>query len=399
MMTLVARDTRIVLRPIAFMLVLGLLVASCGSQQSDETGAVNAETVKQLEDVLRTRAAAMAKGDRDAFLLTIDTTRPAFRRVQLGEFDVPNFRGGLYSTFKLSSVERFSGYTRGFVEEALDGNIFPAVFVEPSYSRRYFRREAGRWILTEPTGDEVGAEKQRTADGVELTYWALDEDVASVYLAELEAARRQALAKSPRPLQIKVRVAFVPTAELAGPGWGREHVSGGGFGSRWLYYPLWYSFDEARTQLTAYARSILLSFALIDLRNTIVPNVGIRLTLTRWLDQGWFEYLSGSEVSLTLRQSCVGIPVLTLKQLAEGPPHAGSAAGSSIAPESFGRHAAYSASMVEYLHEKYGAEAYWRLLASYVQSTSDATNFPTVLGVTPDQFYAAWLVWLKKKYC
>lgn len=388
------RTTMSVRRAVATAIVSALVVASCGSQQGDETGAVSAETVKQLEDVLHARTAAMAKGDRNAFVATIDTTRPAFRRIQLSEFEFPSFRGGLNSSLKLSSVERYGSYIRGFVEETLEGNSFPGAFVETSYSRRYFRNESGNWILTEPTGDEVGTEKHRTGEGVELSYWALDEDVAGVFLSELEEARRHALTKSPKPLQIKLPVAFIPTAELAGPGWDGFAINGGG-STRLTYYPLWYSFDKTRAHLASFSQNNLLFFALVEVRNAIVPGVGPRLSLIRWLANGWPEYASGIDVSVTLRQSCVGVPVPTLRQLADGPPPFGSGA----TPETYGRNAAYSASMVAYLYDKYGEDAFWRLTSSFVQSASAATNFPKVLGVTTDDFYAAWLVWLKKKYC
>lgn len=274
---LLMRTTMSGRRAVATAIISALLVASCGSRQGDDTGAVSAETVKQLEDVLHARAAAMAKGDRDAFLLTIDTTRPAFRRIQLTEFDFPSSRGGMNSSLKLSSVERYGGYIRGFVEETLEGNSFPGAFVETSYSRRYFRSQSGKWILTEPTGDEVGKEKQRTAEGVELSYWAIDEDVAGVFLTELEEARRQALAKSPKPLPFKFPVAFVPTAELAGPGWDGFAINGGGSTARLTYYALWYSFDKTRTHLASFSQNNLLYLALVEVRNAVVPGLGSRL--------------------------------------------------------------------------------------------------------------------------
>lgn len=376
------------------MILATLLLTSCGSPQGGETGAVSAETVKQLEVVLQARAAAMAKGDRDAFLRTIDVTRPAFRRIQLREFEFPNVRGGLDSTFKLSSVERFGAYIRGFVEETLEGNAFPGAYVETSYSRRYFRTESGAWILTEPKSDELGSEKKRTGDGVEVGYWALDEDVVGTYLSELQEARREALTKAPKPMQIKLRVAFVPTAELAGPSWDGFEVGIGTAGG-YRYYPLWYQFDRTRAHLAGWARSTLLFLAMDAVRESTVPSVGPRLSLNFWLNQGWLEYHSGIDVTVTLRQSCAGIPVLTLKELADGPPPF----GTSVAPEIYGRHSAFSSSMIAYLNEKYGADAYWRLMSAFVESASAETNFPKVLGVTPSGFYAAWLVWLKQKYC
>ena len=377
------------------MVIVAVLVASCGSPQADESGAVTAGTVTQLEQVLKARAQAMGKGDRDAFLKTIDATRPAFRRVQLTHFEFPSARGGLGSTFKLSGIERYRGYVRGFAEETLEGNQFPGAFVVPSYSRYYFRSDGGRWIVTEPTGDETGPEKQRTADGVELSYWALDEDLASVYLLEMQEARRQALTHSPRPQQMKLRIAFIPTAELAGPAWDGHAMNGGSIAARQSIYPQ-HSFDQSRSHLSPLAQNNLLYMALNVVREGIAPGAASRLSLTRWLDAGWLEHASGIDVTPTLKQSCVGVPVPTLKQMDEGPPPFGTP---GVAPEVYGRNSAYAASMVDFLIERYGSAALWETTALFVTDASAARNFQKVLKTTPDDFYAAWLVWLKKKYC
>jgi hypothetical protein len=70
-----------------------------------------------------------------------------------------------------------------------------------------------------------------------------------------------------------------------------------------------------------------------------------------------------------------------------------------VAPDTYGRFTGYATSMVAYLYERYGADAYWRLMTAYMQSASAAVNFPKVLQITAEEFYATWLVWLKKKYC
>src|SRR5438477_7078515 len=169
------RPSRTWMRAIAVTIVTAVLVAGCGSTQGNEAGPVSAETVRQLEDVLHARAAAMAKGDRNAFLATIDATRPAFRRIQLREFDYPTVRGTLASTFKISNAERYRGYVRGFVEETLEGNAFAGAFNGGrAYYRHYFRSEGGKWIVTEPTGDETGPPKKKVSGDVEIGYWALD---------------------------------------------------------------------------------------------------------------------------------------------------------------------------------------------------------------------------------
>jgi hypothetical protein len=383
-------------RAIALSVAIALVLTSCGSQQGDESGVVSAETVKQLEDVLHARASAIANGDRGAFLATIDTTRPTFRRIQLREFDYPTVRGTLDSTFKISKAERYRGYVRGFVEETLEGNFFSGAFNGGrAYYRHYFRSEGGKWILTEPTGDETGPEKKKVSGLVEIGYWALDEDVSDVLLRSLAEAHDFARAQATKPFERKLVIRFIPTAEIAGPGWDAFSAGGGPPGNETLT-PWWWAFDETRSQVSAYTQFTLRRSALVLLRESVAPGIAGRLLSDPWLDEGWYNFATGLDVSGTVRQSCAGVAIPTLRELQAGMPPLGEP---GVSPDVYGRFSGYATSMVAFLYDRYGVDAYWSLMLAYLQSTSAAVNFPKVLQVTPDEFYAAWLVWLKKKYC
>jgi hypothetical protein len=384
------------MRAIAVTVAAALLVAGCGSTQGNEAGPVSAETVKQLEDVLHARAAAMAKGDRNGFLATIDTTKPAFRRIQLREFDYPKIRGTFDSTFTISNAERYRGYVRGFVEESLEGNAFAGAFHGvPAYYRRYFRTEGGKWILTEPIGDETGPEKKKVSGDVEIVYSALDEDVSDVLLSSLEEARKYAQVQTAKSVQQTLSVKFIPTAELAGPGWDGFAAGGGAPGQVFLF-PWWWGLNSTRTHVSPDTDWSLRRSALAVVRESVAPAVAGRLFLDQWLDEGWFSFAAGNDVTGIVRQSCTGVAIPTLREIGAGFPPFGQP---GIAPEAYSRYLGHATSMVAFLYERYGVDAYWKLMTAYLQSASAAVNFPKVLQVTPDEFYAAWLVWLKKKYC
>ena len=55
--------------------------------------------------------------------------------------------------------------------------------------------------------------------------------------------------------------------------------------------------------------------------------------------------------------------------------------------------------MGEYFDATFGLTAYWDLIKEFVPSVDAKANMLKVLHVTPDEFYANWLVWAKKKYC
>ena len=383
----------------AAALVVALSLIGCGTPKADESGPVDGATVKKLESVLHARAEAMGRGDLKAFTDTVDTTKPAFRRMQQRVFDLPNDFVSLQSSFKISGAERYRGYIRGFVEMTLEGNGYLGVFAGiQQESRLYFREMEGRWVLTEPIGNETGEEKNRVTGDSTMTYWSMDEDVAEVFAAAVTDARAWAAKQAPKPVAFKVQVVFVPTAELAGPGWDATvGTSAKGPGDD-IYGP-WYGLDRARTHVSAYTQFALRWVALDRMRDAVFPGLGVvgqRLSNDAWLDKGWGLFLTDLDFAAVLRQSCAGIPLPTLRQLAAGPPPLG--APGALA-ETYARWYAYSQSMVAYLYERFGPDAYWRLLDAYISNGSTPTNFTAVLKTSRDDFYASWLTWLRKKYC
>jgi hypothetical protein len=387
-------------RASAAVLVIVASLAACGTPRTEETGPVDAATVQKLETVLHARADAMGRGDLKAFTQTIDTTKPAFRRIQQRLFDLPIDFFGLQSAFKLSGAEHYLGYIRAFVDQSLEGNAFLGVFAGMrQQSRLYFREVDGRWVLTEPVGSEAGEEKRRAVGDAMMTYWAMDEDVADVFARGVSDAFAFVAKQAPKPVSFKSEVVFVPTAELAGPGWdvtiGWNSYSGT-TPPRYRIYPLWYGLDSAREQVSAYGQFLLRAVLLERMRDALIPGARSRLSNEVWLDLGWNFLLTGVDFSAVLRQSCAGIPVLTAHQLAAGYPPLGTP---GVTGATFVRYIAFSVSMVAYLFERFGPDAYWRLLDAYVQNASTPANFPAVLKTTVDDFYAAWLTWLNKKYC
>jgi hypothetical protein len=135
------------------------------------------------------------------------------------------------------------------------------------------------------------------------------------------------------------------------------------------------------------------------MRDAVVGGTGPvvpRLINDVWLNIGWNLLVTDLDFTALLRQSCAGIPVPTFRQLADGPPQLGEAAATA---ETYARYYAYSQSLVSYLFERFGSDAYWRLLDAYARNGASPTSFSAVLKTTQDDFYGSWLTWLKKKYC
>src|SRR5438128_496121 len=69
--------------------VVAVTAAACGTTERVGDGVVGSADVAAIGNVLRARADAMGRGDREAFLATIDSARPVLRRTQLQEFEDP----------------------------------------------------------------------------------------------------------------------------------------------------------------------------------------------------------------------------------------------------------------------------------------------------------------------
>ncbi len=387
------------LRGLVTAMVVTAVLVGCGTPKAEETGPVGAETVKALEAVLHARADAMGRGDLEAFTQTIDTTKPAFRRMQRRIFDLPNDFISLQSSFKVSRAERYQGYVRAFVEMTNEGNGYFGVFKgERVQTRLYFREQGGRWVVTEPVGTQAGEQKRRVAGDTTIVYWTMDEDLGDVLAKEVADALAFAAQKAPKQVSFKLEVSYIPTAELAGPGWDAT-IGANNNGERATIYAPWYAFDNTQTHVSTYTRFTLRRLALDAMRDAVVGGSGPvvpRLINDVWLNIGWDLLVTDLDFTALLRQSCAGIPVPTFRQLADGPPQLGEAAAPA---ETYARSYGYSQSLVSYLFERFGSDAYWRLLDAYARNGASPASFSAVLKTTQEDFYGSWLTWLKKKYC
>jgi hypothetical protein len=115
-----------------------------------------------------------------------------------------------------------------------------------------------------------------------------------------------------------------------------------------------------------------------------------------WLRVGWNEHQAWLGPRDFYQPVCAGVPVLTLKQLSDGPPPPESP---STTIAIYDQYYTLSRTMGEYFDATFGLPAHWALLRAFIQSADPTANLVKVVQVTPDQFYANWLAWAKKKYC
>jgi hypothetical protein len=382
--------------PVAFFALVAIVVTTCGSTSPSADGRGDLAAIQAL---LRTRAEAIGRGDRQAFLATIDPARPTLRRTQQEEFDDPAGSGSLTrSTFKVNALTTYLGYTRAFVEQQLEGPGYAGAFAAaPVNLRRYFRKDAGRWLLSEPTTDELGAERKSDAGDVDLTYWGADEDLAATYVAEAQAAHDFAIRNGPGQATFRYGLAIIPTAGLAGPGWNAT-VAATTSQTQTRIFPGNFGLDADRREVSAYTRYQLRATAMDQLKSAVLPGLGARLSTHRWLYEGFIFGVTGLDLSATVRQSCAGTPPPTLLQLNEGPPPFGTP---GLRADVAGRFYAYAWTLASYLLDTFKKDGYWRLMRAINDGGPGGTPaaFTSALGASEESLYAAGLAWSSKRYC
>lgn len=374
--------------------VLAIVLAACtaatptsppGQSTGPEKVAVTAETKAELEAVLQKKADAVRRQDLSAFQSTIDLSRGTFRRCWTESFEQAG-RGNApawTSATRIVKVEPYGDfYVRAYVEEGVLG-----------VGRRYFRRDGGTWILSEPRDEELGGEKTKTVEGLALSYWGIDEDIIDVLGKEGLATRSFLMQRVRGQTRTPFALRFFPTRQSAG-----LQASCRTLGSSQINDPrdpylrfFGVYLNPALNDVSEDMRATFKHEGLHWLQDQFIA--GITARLDWWLVEGWPDYVSGFPRPNTRSLICGG-SLPTFKQLVDGPSNEPGAA-----PELTSQYYSYAHSMVEYLEVTFGVDAYWNLMTIYKAGVDPKENYPQVLKVTPEKFFADWQTWAKKKYC
>lgn len=379
-------------RPAALGLVLVLVACSAPPPAAAPSGpekiAISDKTPAELAAVMRAAQAALAKKDLTGFQATIDLTRAAFRRCQSETFDIASRQGFAPTEIRVAKVEPYlDTYARAYVGDDANG-----------YSRLYFRKEAGRWIRSEPLDSELGGDRTKTVGGLQLSYYGIDDDVIDVYAASGNDARtfllKQAEGHTSTGQAFGLRI--FPTRGAAGPNVG---CSVAGFHlTNTPNDPFIRLFSNALTfrpdlaAVTDTTASIIRHEGLHWLQDQFIPGITARMPF--WLVEGWPDFVGRSRSTATKKSVICGTPAPTYKQLEDGVLQT-----PETPPELPGQYYSFANTMVEYVYAIGGPNAYWDLMTAYKAGVDAKVNLPLVLHVTPDAFYSAWLGWAKQTYC
>jgi hypothetical protein len=345
---------------------------------------VTDRTKDEIQAVVQAQRDAILKRDLKAYQATFDGERLALRRCKTESFDVAG-RTGTALDARVVKVEPYGDtYVRAWVDEGGDRGV----------ARAYFRRVEGRWVQTEPTKDEVGAEKKTTIEGIDIEYWAIDEDVVAALGKGTVAARDSVVENQLTEAKRMFGIRFYPTRTVAGiveclvVGF---HIPNQKEDKFIRFFRYWFTSDLA--SLSPSTISFIQHEGLHWAQDQFIPGISARLDW--WLTEGWPDYIGKSRTEAYKKATICTAPAPTLKQLADGP----RTDLPEFPQEEAVRYYAFANTMIEFLYTRFGPSAYRDLLVAYKDLASAAQNFPKVLKVTPDEFYTGWLAFAKQKYC
>ena len=380
-------------RSIGTTLLLAVVAAACTSAPATTATAapsgpvaITDKTPAELEATLAKRQQALASKDLTAFQSTVDLTRASFRRCQQERFDISARSGASTAPISVAKVERYlDDYVRAYTGDDANG-----------YARSYFRRDGGKWILTEPKDSELGGDKSKTVSGMDLSYYGIDEDVIDIYAKAGVATKDFVLAQGVSQTGKSFGLRIFPTRGAAGPTVG---CTTGGFhlpnnpNDHFIrLFANVLSFKAGLTEASDTTVSIIRHEALHWLQDQFVPGITARLDF--WLSEGWPDYVGGSRGESEKKRVLCTTPTPTFKQLVDGVLET-----PETPPELPGQYYAFANTMIEYLYTTFGKPAYFDLMTAYKEGVDPKVNYPKVLKVTPEQFYGGWIAWAKKKYC
>jgi hypothetical protein len=379
------------MRRFAAILLLWSIAVSCTPTTTPPVGsataaalerpAINEQTRGEIQALLQKQVNSMANKDQTAFQSTIDQERRALVRCANESYDIAT-RLGAGGAGQITKIEAYlDTYVRAYVQEGSNG-----------LRRIFFRKLDGKWVQTEPKDDELGGEKKTMVEDIQLDYWGIDQDVVDSIGKGLLVARKTVLdnvLSDTRRDALAIR--FYPTRSVSGiqgctvVGFHLQNVASDPY-VRFFRY--WFA---ASGEMTPATISFVTHEWLHWAQDQFSP--GITARLPWWLVEGWPDYVGQSRTESQVKFVLCQTTTPALKQLEDG-------ADPNGPPEFGAQYYAFANTMVEYLYATYGGkDAYRKLALAFKEDAVPANVFPKVLNVSSTQFYDAWKVWAKKRYC
>lgn len=358
--------------------------------QATPTGA---EIKRGIQQALTLYARAYNENDAEALKQAVDQTNPPFRRLvqsRFDEFQKSFLAGDLHFKYTVKDIQsRPFGYVQAHIRtpEGLEADWL-------------FRQVDGRWVLSEPTVEQLGDPETVEREHFTFIAYPWTADVNAKVMAAMESARLRVQERLGDAPAEKAEVQIIPAYGLS-PGTDPSAVA------QYVARP------EGPDKIMIYAPQSFL-FGLVDpklgwekeLENVLtheythmahVRSFDDAGKLATWMSEGLAEYVSGSpSIYLAYEAARTGdlIPivdtesdVLNKQDLAHF----------YSLRRDIGLAYGESQSVVAYIAETYGGlDAFWRLARSFDETQDLDEALQAVFGVTYEDFDLGWRAWLRE---
>jgi hypothetical protein len=342
---------------------------------------------------------AQAYNDNKPGLLkqAVDQTNAPFRRLvqtRFEEFQKSMWGGKIRFAFTVTDVQPRE---QGFVQARLVTSVGGA-------TDWLFRQVAGRWVLSEPTVEQVGAVKQvETEHFIFNTYpWA--DDVNATVIELMENARARVLDRLGQVPDEKAQVDIMPIYGLR-PGDSPNAVAYYDERSRsmdldriLIYAPhsYLYGYYDPESGWPSDLEDILTHEYTHLTHNRSFDNAG---EMAYWMTEGLAEYVSNAasdyELSMAVKEDHI-IPIVDQESdllNRQDLTHMYTLVGDTSLAY------ALSHSLVVYIVREYGGlDSFWKLARAYSKYNDWDKALREALGVSYEEFDRGWRAWLKQLY-
>jgi hypothetical protein len=351
------------------------------------------EIIAGIQKTLDGYNSGLEKNDKTLFMNSIDRDSKMLKESTSSNFDVLETTGFPQTVklgMKVAGIKTLSpGLVLTKIIRDRDGWI----------ANWYFRKVDDRWVLTEPTLEETGAPQTSANGNYTFTTYPIAEDVNAEYIALMENARvhvQKDLGKAPNS---KVKINVFPAAAMS------PYVSGDLSG--------WYISPDANGTDDIYILApTTYFFGFYDPKTGWEPDIETllthelaRITYVRefgnpgqgvdWFFEGLPEYVAGYDQRPYLKDAIQNDTIIPILDPSEKKADLAHFANLQNGPLAYG----LAESLVAFIVEKYGGlDTFWALAKSYDKTQDIQTAIQETLGISYEEFDAAWRTWLKAEY-
>ncbi|MEO7910614.1 MAG: hypothetical protein ABIV47_13270 [Roseiflexaceae bacterium] len=384
--------------PAATSAPVATIAASAPTQAAtpDTTSAPTDDQIKAgIQQTLDRYAQAYNDNQPDMLKQVVDQSNLPFRRLIQGRFDTYQnsiFAGQVTSEYKVDSIKpRDLGFVQAQVMRTSDGAVADWLF----------RQVQGKWLLSEPTEDQIGKRlKIETDHFTYYTYpWATD--ITPKLEQLMESARAKVLERLGKVPDTKTNVYILPIFGVGSPqnsGVLAYYDAAARGGARIVIFaPESFSFsfyDPSQGWEPALQGTLTHEYTHL-VNNTVFTPIA---RMADWMFEGLAEYVSDHPRAGEVRdavQSDNIIPIIDTS----GKFNKQDLEHLTILNQDVSLAYGLAYSLVAYVNEKYGGmDGYWKLVRAFDKQQNLDKALQEAFGVSYKQFDKDWRAWLKQKY-